>query len=97
MDRPVTQQGVSGVRTARTSYGNRRMVHDKTYFLGLLHTKMGEINSEIQRLSSSVESLGKEQSTYLSYDKRVKELASELTGRFKISKNKFSQIGIRNL
>lgn len=45
MERPVTQQGVSGLRTARTSYGNRRMVHDKSYFMGVLHTKMSEMGS----------------------------------------------------
>ncbi|CAL8121674.1 unnamed protein product [Orchesella dallaii] len=78
VDRPVTQQGVSGLRTARTSYGNRRMVHDKTYFLGILHTKMSEINSEVSKLSSQIDSLAKEQSTYIAYETRVKEKAAEL-------------------
>ena len=80
MDRPVTQQGVSGLRTARTSYGQRRMIHDKTYYMGILHTKMSELTGEIQKLNSSIETLGKEQSTYTSYEKRVKELVAELIG-----------------
>ncbi|CAG7821192.1 unnamed protein product [Allacma fusca] len=78
MERPVTQQGVSGLRTARTSYGQRRLIHDKTYFLGILHTKMSEITGEIQKLNTSIETLAKEQSTYSSYEKRVKELVAEL-------------------
>lgn len=85
VDRPVTQQGVTGVRSTRTIYGNRRMIHDKTYFLGLLHTKMGEINAEIQKLTGQIESLSKEQSTYITYEKRVQELAAELLGNQKQS------------
>lgn len=77
----MTQQGVSGLRTARTSYGNRRMVHDKTYFMGVLHTKMSEITSEISKLSGQIDSLAKEQSTYIAYETRVKEKASELQGK----------------
>jgi len=36
--------------------------------------------SQITRLSREIESANEEQSTYLAYDKRVKELAAELTG-----------------
>lgn len=56
------------------------MVHDKTYFMGVLHTKMSEITSEISKLSSQIESLAKEQSTYIAYETRVKEKAAELQG-----------------
>lgn len=82
MDRPVTQQGVSGLRTARSSYGNRRMVHDKTYYIGVLHTKMSEMGAETARLANQVEALAKEQSTYIAYETRVKEKAAELQGKF---------------
>ncbi len=81
----MTQQGVSGLRTARTSYGNRRMVHDKTYFLGILHTKMSEMGTEISRLALQVDALAKEQSTYIAYENRVKEKAVELQGTFYIA------------
>ena len=77
----MTQQGVSGLRTARTSYGQRRLIHDKTYFLGILHTKMSEISTEIQKLNTQIEALAKEQATYSSYEKRVKELVAELMGK----------------
>lgn len=57
------------------------MVHDKTYFMGVLHTKMSEITSEISKLSGQIDSLAKEQSTYIAYETRVKEKASELQGK----------------
>jgi len=82
MDRPVTQQGVSGLRTTKTSYGNRRMVHDKTYYMGVLHTKMSEMGSEITKLASQIDALAKEQSTFIAYENRVKEKAAELAGGY---------------
>jgi len=40
---------------------------------------MTELTTEVGKLSREVESQSEEQSTYLAYDKRVKELAQELT------------------
>ena len=45
----------------------------------VLRTKMTELTSEISRLTREVEAASEEQGTYLAYDKRVKELAAELT------------------
>ena len=45
----------------------------------LFRTKMTELTSEISRLTREVEAASEEQGTYLAYDKRVKELAAELT------------------
>ena len=47
--------------------------------LPLSRTKMTELTSEISRLTREVEAASEEQGTYLAYDKRVKELAAELT------------------
>lgn len=77
-DRPVTQQGLSGMRTG-TGKGPQRQYQDKSYFMGLLRTKMSELQSEIGKISREVEAANEEQSTFLAYDKRVKELAAELT------------------
>ena len=41
---------------------------------------MSELQAEIGRISREVEAANEEQSTFLAYDKRVKELAAELTG-----------------
>ena len=48
--------------------------------MGLLRTKMTELQSEVSKLSREIEAANEEQSTFLAYDKRVKELAGELTG-----------------
>lgn len=58
-DRPVTQQGMAGLRTA--SAGKGRQVQDVSYYLGLLRTKMGELQTEIQRLHSEAERRKKEE------------------------------------
>ena len=74
-ERPITQQGL---RTGG-SRGPQRQFQDKSYFLGALRTKMTELTTEIARLQREVETHSEEQATYLAYDKRVKELAAELT------------------
>ena len=77
-ERPITQQGLTGLKTG--GRGPQRQFQDKSYFLGALRTKMAELTGEINKLSREVETQSKEQSTYLAYDKRVKELAEDVTG-----------------
>ncbi|XP_023331645.1 intraflagellar transport protein 74 homolog [Eurytemora carolleeae] len=77
-DRPITQQGLTGLKTG-SGRGPQRQYQDKSYFLGALRTKMAELTSEINKLSREVESQSEEQSTYLAYDKGVKEIAEKLT------------------
>ena len=55
----------------------------QSYFMGLLRTKMSELQAEIGKISREVEAANEEQSTFLAYDKRVKELAAELTGKWR--------------
>ena len=82
-DRPVTQQGLSGMRTG-TGRGPQRQFQDKSYFMGILRTKMNELQGEVTKISREIEAANEEQSTFLAYDKRVKELAVELTGMLKL-------------
>ena len=77
-DRPITQQGLTGLKTGG-GRGPQRQFQDKSFFMGALRTKMSELTSEIGKLSRETESQSKEQSTYLAYDKRVKELAEDVT------------------
>lgn len=77
-ERPITQQGLTGMKTGG-GRGPQRQFQDRSYFLGALRTKMAELTTEIGKLGREVETHSKEQSTYLAYDKRVKELAGELT------------------
>ena len=80
-NRPITQQGLSGLRTGTaSSRGPGRRFEDKSFYVGELRRKMGELQTEIARIAREVEAANEEQSTFLAYDKRVKELAVELTG-----------------
>ena len=52
-DRPVTQQGLSGMRTA--GMGPQRQIQDNSYFLTQLRQKSTEIMKEIELLKGGVE------------------------------------------
>ncbi|NWS84375.1 IFT74 protein, partial [Toxostoma redivivum] len=75
-DRPVTQQGLSGIKTAIK--GPQRQIMDKTYYLGMLRNKTSELTTEINKLQEEVEMYKQEKSVYLSYEKRAEALAGEL-------------------
>uniref|UniRef100_A0A8C5TK42 Intraflagellar transport 74 n=1 Tax=Malurus cyaneus samueli TaxID=2593467 RepID=A0A8C5TK42_9PASS len=75
-DRPVTQQGLSGIKTAMK--GPQRQILDKTYYLGVLRSKTNELTMEINKLQEEVEMYKQEKSVYLSYEKRAEALASEI-------------------
>ena len=82
-DRPITQQGLSGIRAGATGTssgrGPQRQFQDKSYFMGVLRSKMSELTSEITQMRGQINAATEEQSTFLTYDKRVKETAAELT------------------
>ncbi|NWV39314.1 IFT74 protein, partial [Grantiella picta] len=75
-DRPVTQQGLSGIKTAVK--GPQRQIMDKTYYLGVLRSKINELTMEINKLQEEVEMYKQEKSVYLSYEKRAEALAGEI-------------------
>ncbi|NXO31365.1 IFT74 protein, partial [Cisticola juncidis] len=75
-DRPVTQQGLSGIKTAMK--GPQRQIMDKTYYLGMLRNKTNEVAAEINKLQEEVEMYKQEKSVYLSYEKRAEALAGEI-------------------
>ncbi|CAL7948835.1 unnamed protein product [Xylocopa violacea] len=80
MERPITQHGVAGIRpgTAR-GLTMTRQIQDKRYYVGLMQLKIRELNQEIVTIMKDIESQNKERATYLHYDKRAKDLATELT------------------
>eukprot|EP00731_Ephydatia_muelleri_P014675 Em0008g395a len=78
-DRPVTQQGLGGARIGTAmARGPMRQVQDKTYYLGVLRSKIQELTSENQKLSKEIELYNQENSTYLTYEKRAETLAAEI-------------------
>ncbi|XP_076645695.1 intraflagellar transport protein 74 homolog [Halictus rubicundus] len=79
MDRPITQHGVAGIRpgTGR-GLSMMRQIQDKRYYSSILQLKIRELNQEIVTLMKDIEDQNKESATYLHYDKRAKDLATEL-------------------
>uniref|UniRef100_A0A2D4GP93 Intraflagellar transport 74 n=1 Tax=Micrurus corallinus TaxID=54390 RepID=A0A2D4GP93_MICCO len=75
-DRPVTQQGLSGMKTGMK--GPQRQIMDKSYYLGVLRGKINELTIEINKLQKEIDMYNQENSVYLSYEKRAESLASEI-------------------
>nr|XP_028568011.1 intraflagellar transport protein 74 homolog isoform X2 [Podarcis muralis] len=75
-DRPVTQQGLSGMKTGMK--GPQRQIMDKSYYLGVLRSKINELTAEINKLQKEIDMYNQENSVYLSYEKRAESLASEI-------------------
>ncbi|XP_071478902.1 intraflagellar transport protein 74 homolog [Diadema antillarum] len=75
-DRPTTQQGLGGLKTGRK--GPQRVVMDKSYFLGLLRTKMNELTTENNKLQREIDRINEENNSFLSYEKKAESLATEI-------------------
>uniref|UniRef100_F6VW47 Intraflagellar transport 74 n=1 Tax=Macaca mulatta TaxID=9544 RepID=F6VW47_MACMU len=75
-DRPVTQQGLTGMKTGMK--GPQRQILDKSYYLGLLRSKISELTTEVNKLQKEIEMYNQENSVYLSYEKRAETLAVEI-------------------
>ncbi|KAG7524945.1 hypothetical protein JOB18_019571 [Solea senegalensis] len=75
-DRPVTQQGLSGMKTGMK--GPQRQILDKSYYLGLLRSKITELTTETSKLHKEIDNYNQENSVYLSYEKRAEGMAAEI-------------------
>lgn len=70
-DRPVTGQGVMGMKVQ----GNQgRLVEDSSYYIGILRRKISDIQNEIKKLRGVVESNSKDSSSYTQLEKRYENL-----------------------
>lgn len=67
-ERPVTQQGLQGVRPA--TRGQQRQVMDKSYYMGLLRTKISDLSNEVARLSKEIDHYSKESQNMNVYEKK---------------------------
>ncbi|XP_047545079.1 intraflagellar transport protein 74 homolog [Vanessa atalanta] len=79
IDRPITQQGLSGLRTSTARGFRKRQLQDKRYWEELMQVKVREMKAEIARLSEQADAGEREKSAKKHYEKRVRELAQELT------------------
>ncbi|KAI4497754.1 hypothetical protein M0802_007080 [Mischocyttarus mexicanus] len=80
LERPITQHGIAPIRpgTGRGS-SMTRQVQDKRYYEGLVQLKMRELSQEMTTIVRDIDMQNKERATILHYDKRAKDLATELT------------------
>ncbi|XP_023935720.2 intraflagellar transport protein 74 homolog [Bicyclus anynana] len=79
IDRPITQQGISGLRTSTVRGFRTRQLHDKRYWEEQMQVKVREMKAEIARLTEQADAGEREKSAKKHYEKRVRELAQELT------------------
>ncbi|XP_055885868.1 intraflagellar transport protein 74 homolog [Biomphalaria glabrata] len=75
VDRPTTQHGLGGMKTAAKG---GRLVQDKSYYLGLVRSKINELYAENTKLKKEIENSSDENSSFLSYEKRAETLAGEI-------------------
>jgi len=75
-DRPVTRQGLGGMKTH--AQGPQRQVQDKSYWLGVLRGKINELSNEIAKLNKEINQFNQENASYLTYEKRAETLAGEI-------------------
>ncbi|KAF4318181.1 hypothetical protein BBO99_00007432 [Phytophthora kernoviae] len=75
-DRPVTQQGMMGMRVG--SAGPGRQVQDASFFKGKLHSKTAEITSEIEKLQREIEQDAKDKAQYAQLERKYETLAIEV-------------------
>jgi len=75
-DRPVTQQGLSGLKTA--GQGPKRQIQDNSYFLQILRAKSTEIMKEIGMLKGQIEQSQKDNSSYGQLERKYEALTTEM-------------------
>lgn len=75
-DRPMTQQGLGGMKTANK--GPQRQIQDRSYWLGEVRTKSNELAAEIRKVEGDMRQYQDENNTYLMFEKRAETLAAEI-------------------
>jgi len=77
-NRSFTSTGLMAQKPARGRTATRRQVQDKTYWLGMLRSKINELTMEIARLSKESERMAKEESGLSVWQRKAESLAREL-------------------
>lgn len=75
--RPVTQHGLSGLRTS-TAAGPGRQVADRSWYLQEMRTKVAEISREIKGMRASCEAAEEDRVTYARLEKKYEERVREV-------------------
>ena len=76
MERPVTNAGMAGMKSS--SIGPGRQIYDRSYYFNLLKNKNNDIVNEINKMKSEVEEINKDNSTYLTLERRYETLIKDV-------------------
>jgi intraflagellar transport protein 74 len=87
--RPAVREGMKGMNVAggpgkpgTGAMGPDRRVKDRSYYLGILRSKIGELTAELERLRSQEDSLNKNQAVTQQLQQSLKKVQEEI-GRMK--------------
>ena len=75
LDRPVTGQGVMGMKSQ--GLGTGRLVEDNSYYIGLLRKKITDVCTETRKLRTEIEQQSKDNSSYTQLEKKYETLSKE--------------------
>jgi len=75
-ERPTTQQGLSGMRTAGN--GPARQINDNSYYIQQLHAKCAEVQQEIGALKGNIDQAQKDNSDYGQLERIYEKLSNEM-------------------
>jgi len=75
-ERPTTQQGLSGMRTAGN--GPARQINDNSYYIQQLHAKCAEVQAEIGALKGNIDQAQKDNSDYGQLERIYEKLSNEM-------------------
>eukprot|EP00762_Andalucia_godoyi_P006699 ANDGO_06169.mRNA.1 Intraflagellar transport protein 74 len=88
-DRPVTREGMRAATSAgarpqtglnlTSSHGSRRVVHDQSFFLGEIRTRVTEITREIEGLRLEDEQIQRDNASFAHFQKRNEQLATDVS------------------
>ena len=76
-DRAVTRQGLQGIVPKKEKKVERK-IQDKSYFLTLLKTKIGDISKEIFNMNNEIGSINTDLTTYANLNKTFETLSKEV-------------------
>jgi len=76
--RAMTNTGLTAPKSARGKTALRRQIQDKSYFIGLLRSKINEINNEKNVLIRECDIMAKEEARIGVYRQKAENLAKEL-------------------
>ena len=75
-NRPVTQQGLSGIKSSQPAYG--RSVYDKSYYLGVVRQKITDLRNEVDKFENEMQEIQRDTSMFKTLEKKRENLIKEV-------------------